>query len=520
MKTNWLFAVAGLFMLASCGKELSENWDDKYDYELKFGEIETLDGREPLSKQKINDVVLKSLQERNEFRWDYVDAYTIWSAANQSDSLISIGYQPAGYQNLDANIHQINVKDKEWAEVYDALTKYILKELSSQRGVEVQKEDVFAFGFKPLPYFNVKLADYEIIAKLRTLKEVRYVEPMSYGTELNDTQKALGCGNGGPGSVPSSDYSVVSPNAKVSWNYEDHNVEEAWALSQGDNITIGVIDTGISPSQSKLNSQFSSGESTGRYREKYGFFESCWWWWCSNDGPNDDCGHGTGMSGTATAPRTSAGSTTGVAYKSNLISCRGTDDVVINSGNEKDGVSDSFYFLGNRGDVDIISMSLGDVFYSGQVADAVNFAHNKGKMIFCAAGTSLSWTSWWGVIFPANLSNTVAVTGVRTGAPMQRCNNCHDGSAVDFVVTMQDRNNTNRTAITLADYGNTPRYTGGSSVATATTAGIAALVWAENPSLSREEVMNTLIDASEFSSRDNNFGWGRIDAFEAVSAVQ
>jgi len=71
---------------------------------------------------------------------------------------------------------------------------------------------------------------------------------------------------------------------------------------------------------------------------------------------------------------------------------------------------------------------------------------------------------------------TVAVTGVKTGAPMQRCVECHSGSQVDFIVVMQDRNNTNRGPITLADYGNTPNYTGGSSIATATTAGIAALV--------------------------------------------
>ncbi|MEO1450324.1 MAG: S8/S53 family peptidase, partial [Bacteroidota bacterium] len=160
------------------------------------------------------------------------------------------------------------------------------------------------------------------------------------------------------------------------------------------------------------------------------------------------------------------------------------------------------------------------VFYSGQVADAVVYAHNKGKLIFNAAGTSLTWTSWWGVIFPANMSQTVAVTGVRTGSSLQRCNTCHDGSQVDFVVTMQDAGNTNRTALTLHTSGNQPSYTSGSSAATATMAGIAALVWGKNLGQNRNQVLQRLKDASQFyPSRSNSFGWGRVDALQAVNAV-
>ncbi|MGB1032449.1 MAG: S8 family serine peptidase, partial [Flavobacteriales bacterium] len=91
-------------------------------------------------------------------------------------------------------------------------------------------------------------------------------------------------------------------------------------------------------------------------------------------------------------------------------------------------------------------------------------------------------------------------------------------SQVDFVVVMQDRNNTNRGPITLSDYGNQPNYTGGSSVATATTAGIAALVWSENPSLNRDQVKNILKEnASNYPGRNGQFGWGIIDAAAAVA---
>jgi hypothetical protein len=224
------------------------------------------------------------------------------------------------------------------------------------------------------------------------------------------------------------------------------------------------------------------------------------------------------MAGLATAPNVSGGSSVGVAYKANLIAYRGTSDVIVNGGSEKRGVKDALVAAGRRSDVKVISMSIGDVFSSGTVRDGINYAYNRGKLIFCAAGTSLTWTSWWGVIFPANLSNTVAVTGIRTGSPMQRCDNCHDGSQVDFVAVMQRREDTGRTSLTLAESGNTPSYVGGSSAATATTAGIAALVWGTNTGQSRTQVLNRMKNAASiYPGRDGNFGWGIVDAYQAVS---
>ncbi len=487
-------------------------------------DISPLAGKPPLTRVAIDRLVLQNLMERDQFRWDYVDDYTVWSAATITDSLVSIGYQPEGFQNLDQRIHEIDVNQGEWKAVREAILDYVEKEYNRLHPSEepIEGEDLIAFGEKPLPYLNLHLYDYEIIASLRNMNVIRYVEPMGYGTENDPSiRSASGCGNANAASVPASDYTTVSPNAKVSWNYSYMNIQNAWNLSQGDNIVVGVIDSGISSNQNKLNGGFASGWSGGRFRQKYGFHETCsWWFWCSNDGPNDDCGHGTTMAGTIAAPRTNAGSTVGVAYKSDLVSCRGTNDVIINESNEKDGVSDSYYYLGARNDVKIISMSLGDVFYSGQVADAVRYANNRGKLIFAAAGTSLTWTSWVGVIFPASMSETVAVTGVKTGSPTQRCSVCHDGSAVDFIVTMEDRNDSDRVPLSLAMSGNTPTYVGGSSVATATTAGIAALVWAANPNQSKSQVYNRMKEAaSNYPNRSGSFGWGQIDAFAAVNAV-
>jgi serine protease len=82
---------------------------------------------------------------------------------------------------------------------------------------------------------------------------------------------------------------------------------------------------------------------------------------------------------------------------------------------------------------------------------------------------------------------------------------------------MQRRNDNARTSLTLAMSGSQPSRSSGSSAATATTAGIAALIWAQNPSWSRTTVLNKMKNAASiYPSRDGDFGWGIIDANAAV----
>jgi len=164
-------------------------------------------------------------------------------------------------------------------------------------------------------------------------------------------------------------------------------------------------------------------------------------------------------------------------------------------------------------------MSIGTPFYSSTVADGIYYANNQGKLIVAAAGTSLSWTSWYPVIFPANMSQTTAVTGLIDNG-YQKCVTCHSGPQVDFTIVMERAYDDDRTSISLASTTNQPKYTGGSSCATATVAGIAALVWAENPNASRTTVLNAIKQASQFYPyRDSNFGWGQVNASDAVNNI-
>lgn len=478
-----------------------------------------------IPKAEIDELIISSLRKTDEFNWNDASDQVVWSALMYSDSTLTIGYKPEGEGEIAARMATIDVRSKKWSDARDEILKEVNIIINQAGKAKSKYGDLDVNMHQVLPYFEIKVADIEVISKLRSLQNVRYIEPLGYEVDFaNDKLSSKiqrqnsdsGCTNDADNAIPQSDYSVIAPDAKVPWNYDYMNIQQAWSYSTGAGITVGLIDTGISPHQSKLNGEFNSGSSTGRFIQKYGTFVSSIWPWASADGPNDACGHGTAMAGTIASPRSNTGSSVGVAYNCNLVVYRGTGDVIVNGGKEKTGVSDALVALGNRSDVKVISMSIGDVFTNSKVADAIRFAYGKGKLIFCAAGTSTDFTNWFGVIFPASMNETVAVTGIKNGSVYERCDACHSGGKVDFTIVME-KSTSPRHPLTLAMSGSQPSTVGGSSVATATAAGIAALIWSKNPTWSRSQVLEKMKQsAGIYPARHSEYGWGTPDAFEAV----
>jgi subtilisin family serine protease len=318
-----------------------------------------------------------------------------------------------------------------------------------------------------------------------------------------------------------TDYTTILPNAKQSWNYNYHSIPKTWSKTSGAGVKVFIIDTGCEFDQENLGSAFNQGYSSGRTIEKIVTLPRSTTLGIPS-GPvetaDDGCGHGTSMAGACAAPRGTDGNACGVAYNCNLVTCRAAADVYLDESREVKGASDAFTNAANRTDVKIISMSMGKITSSSQLRDAVLYAYGKSKLLFCAAGTSFSWTSgWFGVIYPATLTQVNAVTGVFENNVNGSCTYCHDGSETDFTVVM-DKSNGTRYPLTLAMSGDIPSTVGGSSVATATTAGIAALVWSKFPSYTRDQVLNKLVVSSvNYPNRNSSLGWGNINADAATN---
>ncbi|MEM9546301.1 MAG: S8/S53 family peptidase [Bacteroidota bacterium] len=484
---------------------------------------ENLEQNELVSVEAIKNLIEAELAKGQVFYWKNAEDKVIWSAGKHSDSFFSIGYTTGSDFIPETQMKDVDIKQPKWINAKNQVIKLILDmEAETRERSDLTAADLMPYGEEEFfPHLIVELTNKKLISELRNSEYVRFVEPLGFSVEdqLAEKRSSSGC-NGSPNyNINTADYSTIAPSTKQPWNFVNHSIPTAWNTSTGDNIRICIIDTGASDNQDNLGSQFTSGWSGGRNIQKYSTHVSGSWWWASLDSPNDPCGHGTSMAGIAAAPRGTDGNATGVAYKADLMTIRAVKDVIISSSSERKGTRDALFLSGGTGDVKVISMSIGTPTYSSTVADGIFYAYGQGKMIVAAAGTSLSWTSWYPVIFPANMSQTIAVTGLRDNGT-QKCVTCHSGSQVDFTIIMERTSDDDRTSITLASSTNQPKYTGGSSCATATVAGIAALVWAENPGASRNTVLQALKDGSQFyPSRHSNFGWGQINAATAVNSI-
>ncbi len=486
-------------------------------------ESHIIDSEPSLTRAEINDFISSKTQKDQIFDWSMATTTMIHSAAQLSDQLIAIGYQAEGHSDIENYIGTTDQLPKAFLDKRQEILDLVLDMEQKATGDQsLELSQIVAYGLDDeIPTLSLKITSLETVEALRDDESIRYVEPMGYDPQddpdVRQLKSSSGC-DANPSSLNGGDYTTTqSYNAKIPWNFNNHNVPAAWSQSTGDNISICIIDTGAGNGQDNLGSQFASGNSSGRFIQKYSTKYSGSWWWKKKDSPHDQCGHGSSMAGLAAAPWSTDGNALGVAYKANLVTVRAVEDVLISSSNEKNGVKDALKLAGNRSDVKIVSMSIGNIISSGTVKDGIYYAYNRGKLLLAAAGTSTSFTNWAGVIFPANMSQTTAVTGVKAQSSYQRCNTCHSGSKVDFTIQMQRSYDSNRNSIGLSANSNGSKYISGSSAATATTAGIAALVWATNPSMSRSTVINKLKSASQLgNNRSSNYGWGNINAQAAV----
>lgn len=424
----------------------------------------------------------------------------------------------------------------------DQIINIILaKERLYRNQPELRAKEILPYGYeKLLPYVKIKVTDPSIISVLRQNKFIINVEPSGYdlsnvhNTFINQNiQRSFGCHpHPAPTPLNPSDYSPFYHyqfNSKASWNYVDNGISNAWNSSaEGDGIGICVIDTGASDNQNNLGSQFTAGISTGRTIRREGKLP------LPSPRPgrpaigpqypvHDLCGHGTGMAGLVAGPMAGDGNAVGIAYKANLLTIRAVNDVWINA-NEVDPVVNALIYAAYDADTKIISMSIGRLTDNLSIALATYYASIiQEKIIFAAAGTGAQLNT---VIFPANLSSnlTLAITGVKDVLDAQGntigCSDCFYGPEVDFVTVMEKGSDTG--SLTLANYSDTPKYTSGSSAATATAAGIAALVWSAYPNETKDQIIDRLKVSTKATPlnpilRGNTHGWGRINAHKAIT---
>lgn len=365
-----------------------------------------------------------------------------------------------------------------------------------------------------LPAVRVKVRDSLAIKALLDFPLLEYVEP---AIMVNESMSYLAGGCSSSGSASDWEEPVTYVGGDVMpWNYEEQHmdVRRAWIHSQGSGITVGVIDTGVDPAQDELNGLFTAGQSGGRVKSFDASSTS------TMDPPawQDDCGHGTHVASVIAAPK-GTGNIVGVAWKANLSAVRHHDDVWNTLGDAWEAaeairisVEDHF--------ADIIAMAFASDDNGNHLSNMIEVKSANDDVLFIgAAGTTPEpgpiCHGFNGVQFPANMPEVMAVTGARhDGSDMAACGS-HYGPEVE-VMAMTEMPAAG--AVSLL-YEEDLAKTTGSSNATALIAGIAALVWSQNPSWDASQVRTRLKIAGSRDFKDPDFGYGVVDAFEAVGGL-
>ena len=297
----------------------------------------------------------------------------------------------------------------------------------------------------------------------------------------------------------------------MQWHLQYLNIARAHELSQGEGITVAVIDTGVDADHPDLEGNVLPGLDA--WAETHGEDPG--------DGWTDPDGHGTGMAGLIAAHghgRGNAAGALGIAPKARIIPIRLPVELELGGPEIHDAMTVAIKEALKRG-ADIISLSV-----TGPRGDQIKPILDAGKIVVVAGGNAPDTE------YPTATPGSVAVGAVRS-----------DGLVADVSVRGRaappplDELALGRTAgagyIWLTAPGEeivSPFRSGGygsgtgTSASTAIVSGAAALVWSRYPDLTGEQVVRHLLLTTTDKGApgpDVEYGYGDLDLVRALETV-
>ncbi len=294
--------------------------------------------------------------------------------------------------------------------------------------------------------------------------------------------------------------SAFSYNETLFYNLTKINISSAWeSCFQGQGITVAVIDTGVDLDHPDLQANIVSGKS----------FVS------GVSSPDDDYGHGTHVAGTVAAVNNNGG-VIGVAPKASIMPVK-----VLNSSGSGStfAVADGIEWAADNG-AKVINLSLASTGNSSTLKAAVDYAYNKGILVVAAGGNcsdssyALNGCTYQDQpVYPAAYSNVIAVASTTSSDSQSSFSN--QGSYIDIAAP--------GSSIYSPYYLGSYTTMSGTSMASPHVAGLAALIWSQDTSLTQQQVWTQIIGTAQdlgTSGWDSQFGYGRINAAAAMGTLQ
>jgi serine protease len=310
------------------------------------------------------------------------------------------------------------------------------------------------------------------------------------------------------------------------WNLFDHgeisakapsnygiNAPSAWNLSQGDGVTVALLDTGCAYADYQQY-HLAPDLATARIRPGWNFV--------NNDGyPNDDNGHGTHVATTLVSPVNDGIGIAGVAPGCTIMPIK---VLAADASGSYENIAGGIRYAADQG-AQIVNLSLNGTQPSAILQDAVQYATAKGCLIVAAAGNE----SRYGVGYPARYSPCIAVGATRFDGQLAAYSN--RGWGLTLVApggdTTVDQNGDGYPDGILAQTFDRQQgydsfgyyFYAGTSMAAPQVSGVAALALSVSPHLSAGGLRQALLStATHLGSRGWNptYGYGLVNAMAAV----
>ena len=402
-----------------------------------------------------------------------------------------------------------------------AVEKTDLRVLNNETGGNIDLPNVVTKG-------KDKFRSDRIIVKFKNDKKFQVVKLKSdeeVETELQKYKKLDNVIYAEPDYIAFADTVPNDPYySPYQWNFDNAagsgiDTEEAWNISTGSGVVVAVIDTGIAYEtalRSGRNYYQAPDLASTCFVSGYDFINA-------DAHPNDDQGHGTHVAGTIAQSTNNGMGVAGVAYGSCIMPIKALD---ANGSGSYSAIADSVYYAVNNG-AKVINMSLGGTADSVTLRDAVAYAHGKGVTVVAAAGNDNSSLPH----YPSSYNDYVISVGA-TDYTKSRAPYSNYGPDIDVVApggdTGEDANGDgyvdgvlqNTFSNTLNNFGY--YFYQGTSMASPHVSGVAALLIssgkASTPGAIRQALESTAQDLG-VTGRDDQFGYGLINAFLALSAT-
>ncbi|MEW1909732.1 S8 family serine peptidase [Kitasatospora sp. NPDC085895] len=250
-----------------------------------------------------------------------------------------------------------------------------------------------------------------------------------------------------------------------------HVTRDVWPISQGENVTVAVIDSGVADHQDLIGQVLPGADFSNENGVDY---------------KTDKVGHGTGMASLiAGHGHGSDAGIMGLAPKAKILPVRiGTFDIDSGSAGSGD-IAASIRYAADHG-AKVINMSIvGGTAEDKAVRDAVKYAVDKDVVLVGSAG---NFGSDRPVIYPAAFPGVVAVTAIDSQGNIWSKSN----SGPEVTLAAPGVDIYSATAKSASSYGKG----NGTSGAAAYVSAIAALVRSKYPNLSAGQVINRMIKSA------------------------